>query len=454
MAARPNWSSLPSVLIVDILSYLSHKDRLNASSSCKRWRNCLFHPLFWQKINFRTSYSDRQRTKFLTDRCGRFVRQVVINFDSHNHKEVRECSQILDVLCGNKNLTSFSLLPSSCHIEWPDTQSTYFIDRFLDCIESIIKNSKKLKHFSLGFAEELLEHSSIILDLLGRNCSRMLESLHIASIKEDSENYGIIDLSASQFLTFTALRHLSVDYDHMSNELLSAFSSGCKNRLETLVVNVHGIDSEHEKVTNYSWVAVRKNCPKLEVTVNLIHSYDGVQGLLDILQPALPLTCFRQMFCTDLNPSAINYFSSHYKDTLRSIYIIDGLNDGFPIPYFSHMEEDTFVMLAWRCTKLEEFTLLGYEILDDDIMAIARLRGEQLKKFDIPLSCIATLDEDEETPARYAYVDDDFVLSVSNSLKWPWCPKEDSELPLAVFDAQADAELAYIEILLSDQQQK
>lgn len=211
----------------------------------------------------------------------------------------------------------------------------------------------------MGFAEELLEHSSIILDLLGRNCSRMLESLHIASIKEDSENYGIIDLSASQFLTFTALRHLSVDYDHMSNELLSAFSSGCKNKLETLVVNVHGIDSEHEKVTNYSWIAVRKNCPKLEVTVNLIHSYDGVQGLLDILQPALPLTCFRQMFCTDLNPSAINYFSSHYKDTLRSIYIIDGLNDGFPIPYFSHMEEDTFVMLAWRCTKLEEFTLLG-----------------------------------------------------------------------------------------------
>lgn len=48
-------------------------------------------------------------------------------------------------------------------------------------------------------------------------------------------------------------------------------------------------------------------------------------------------------------------------------------------------------------------------------MAIARLRGEQLKQFDIPLCCIATLDEDEETPTRYAYVDDDFVLSVSKS---------------------------------------
>ena len=46
-------------------------------------------------------------------------------------------------------------------------------------------------------------------------------------------------------------------------------------------------------------------------------------------------------------------------------------------------------------------------------MAVARLRGPGLKKFDIPLSCIATLDEDEETPTRYAYVDDDFVLSVN-----------------------------------------
>ena len=129
MAARPNWASLPNILIVDILSHLSYEDRLKASSSCKRWRNCLFHPLFWPTIRFRTSYSDRQRTKFLADRCGRFVREVLIKFNSHNHKEVRETSQILDVLCGNKNLTCFSLQPSSCHIEWPDTQSTYFIDR-------------------------------------------------------------------------------------------------------------------------------------------------------------------------------------------------------------------------------------------------------------------------------------------------------------------------------------
>jgi uncharacterized protein YnzC (UPF0291/DUF896 family) len=128
-----------------------------------------------------------------------------------------------------------------------------------------------------------------------------------------------------------------------------------KNKLETLVINVHGIDSEHQKVTNHSWRQVRKNCPTLEVTVNLIHSYDGVQGLLDILQPSLPLTCFRQLFCTDLNPSAINYFSSNYKDTLTSVYIIDGLNESGGQFFLTCLQE--WFVTFW-CSESIPWTLM------------------------------------------------------------------------------------------------
>ena len=45
-----------------------------------------------------------------------------------------------------------------------------------------------------------------------------------------------------------------------------------------------------------------------------------------------------------------------------------------------------------------------------------------------------------------------FNLQVSENLKWNWSPVEDDELPLAVFDISADAERAYMRILLSDQQ--
>lgn len=47
---------------------------------------------------------------------------------------------------------------------------------------------------------------------------------------------------------------------------------------------------------------------------------------------------------------------------------------------------------------------------------------------------------------------DMFNLQVSENLKWNWSPVEDDELPLAVFDISADAERAYMRILLSDQQ--
>lgn len=126
MAADPNWAVLPSVLLVDIFSYLSHEDRLKASSVCTRWRNCIFHPLLWHKIHFQLSFSNRLKTTFLADRCGHFVREAVIEFCSHSITEVRECARILYILSGNKNLQYFSLRPSSCHIEWPDTQAVYF----------------------------------------------------------------------------------------------------------------------------------------------------------------------------------------------------------------------------------------------------------------------------------------------------------------------------------------
>ena len=34
--------------------------------------------------------------------------------------------------------------------------------------------------------------------------------------------------------------------------------------------------------------------------------------------------------------------------------------------------------------------------MDDDLIAIARLRGKQLQTLDIPLSCIASVDEVED----------------------------------------------------------
>lgn len=451
MAAGPRWGSLPSVLIVDILSYLSHEDRLKASSVNKRWRNCLFHPSLWSKIKFQLGFSKRHRSRFLADRCGRFVREAVIKFNAHNCLEVREGMRIITILGSNKNLQHFALFPSSCHIEWPDSN---FVNRFLNGIETIVQISRRLRHFSLGCVEELLEHSNHLLQLLSKHHSQSLKHLFLASVKEDSENYGIIWLTPDDLRPFYQLTHLSIDYDYLTNSVLESFVDRSRAKLERLIIHVHGIESTHEKISNATWQMVSAHNPVLEVTINFVHSFDGVESLLDILQPNLPLAHFRQFFCTNLNTAAINYMSTHYRNSLQSVYILDGLMDGYPVPYISQTDEDPFVMLAWRCNKLQNFSLIGYEILEDDVIAIARLRGHSLKSYNIPHCCICTVEEEEEHISWFSHgcYAPEFPQKVSENLKWNWSPIEDDELPLAVFDISADAERAYMRILLSDQQ--
>ena len=118
MAKRSQWSSLPSIIIVEILSYLSLSDRLNASATCKRWRSCLFHPSLWRSVSFKVKYGSRRKSRYLTDMCGRFLREAKVDFSSEEPADVRECLRILEIFGENINLEKLALRPSSCQVEW------------------------------------------------------------------------------------------------------------------------------------------------------------------------------------------------------------------------------------------------------------------------------------------------------------------------------------------------
>ena len=121
--AGTDWALLPSVLIVEIFSYISRSDKLKASSTCKRWRSCLFHPLLWKRITLETSQSKRNKSRFLSSAFGRFIKECVVKFNSHDLDEVKECMKHLKVLAENKNLQVLCVEPSGCHTEWPENNS-------------------------------------------------------------------------------------------------------------------------------------------------------------------------------------------------------------------------------------------------------------------------------------------------------------------------------------------
>ena len=141
----------------------------------------------------------------------------------------------------------------------------------------------------------------------------------------------------------------------------------------------------------------------------------------------------------------------NYGPTLKTIHIVDGFVEAMPMSYENLTQtEDPFVMLAWKCSKLESLKILGtawsvfnisgkwnvwrslglwakytydiivglsnnilsaitdlgYEFLDENLVAIARLRGGGLKHLEVPQICILSLEEEEEEAANLAEADD------------------------------------------------
>lgn len=404
---------------------------------------------------FRVNSQSRRKAKHLAECCGKFVREAVVEFNSKHIGNVKECLRILKILSRNVNLEKFALRPLSCQVEWPIRDAVDTKDMYLDALEQIIRNSKKLKHISLGCISDLLDHAEEWLPLLAAFQGESMEVLHLSSVKEDPESYGLIDLPLRDLGNLSNLHTLGIDYDYVSVSLFDTLMQKGHAPLERLIIHVHGVEPGHEKIPNHTWQRMVKQNPSLEVTLNLIHSIDGTLALLDILQPAMPVAHLRMFFCQHLNTAAIGFISQHNCNTLQSIHIVDGFClDYGPNQYVTATQENPFVMLAWRCHNLRHFTLTGYRIDTEDVIAIARLRGTQLKTLDIPRCCLVSTEIEERGNMSWSALDaahQRCIDEVSKSIGWEWQPIEETELHLAVVDPMADAEAAYLNLLLQDQ---
>lgn len=122
--ASEDWSSLPSLISVQIFSYLDLTDKLNASSVCHRWRNSLFHPTLWKDYRMRLKTCTRKRNLHLAEVCAKFAREIVIEFKAKNAFSMRECVSLLNIIADNTNLKRLVLKPSSFRVEWPERMSS------------------------------------------------------------------------------------------------------------------------------------------------------------------------------------------------------------------------------------------------------------------------------------------------------------------------------------------
>ncbi|XP_071448888.1 F-box only protein 33-like [Hetaerina americana] len=445
------WENLPSVILLEIFSYLSHEDKIRASSVCRQWRCTLFHSTFLRSIHFKARTEDLNslaRTRYLSSCFAKKLRNAIVSLDSLNPLCVREVARVLQKLSENSFVRRLILKPSHCRFECPgiEREKLHFIERnIISPLKTIIKHSRELEALSLGCSEELATYSCILLNLLGRFQSRSLRQLHLASVKDDPNNYIILDLDYTLFQPFHMLQVLSLDYDYVSDSLLEIFTKPSNGGLKCLIIHVHGITKHHPNTSNQAWSLFCQYNPLCELRLTLIHSYDAVEILhSDILRPRMPLTHLKAFFCEQVNLATLNLLSVWYYKTLRSVWWVDSFPSALLIDAVNEGQPDPLVMAAWRCTHLEELVLLGYRCYDADLVAIARLRGPKLKRLDVTEEDIVDFLECE------SFID--LQYEVSQALKRNWQPISSENLHDVIHKPSVgDSDEFILPVVLQDQ---
>ncbi|XP_052122151.1 F-box only protein 33 [Frankliniella occidentalis] len=447
------WNNLPSVILLEVFKYLPRNDTISASSTCRQWRQNLYHGSLWRNLTFEINSHEEDtasRNRFLTSCFARKLRSAIVKFDSLDPLCVEEAARIVRKLINNPELRKLHLIPSNCRIELPDDerQKQLLERRGIQMLQKVA-TSLQMEELTLGCMEDITSYSKDLLNLLVENQSSTLRILGLATLKDDPDDYLLPEIDGSLFQNFRHLQILSIDYDNLDDQLLLALNSG---QMKRLIVHVHGIADTHQHTSDAAWKTFRIVNPSCELRLTLVHSYDAVGVLHNtILRPSMPLSHLRALFCEQINVLALQKVSMWYANTLRSIYWVDSLQSAGTNTLLD-LEEGPFtnpdqiipnplIMCAWRCIKLEEIVLLGYKLWETEVLAIFRLRPS-LHHFDVWDGDIL-LDESESLES--------FQQGLSNEIGTSWEPMNDGNLNEVILNPHnGDSDEYVLPVVIND----
>ncbi|KAJ3649944.1 hypothetical protein Zmor_021658 [Zophobas morio] len=381
----PYWAHLPSIVIHDIFDLLNKSDRQNASSVCKNWRQNVFHPKWWPEVTFKIQPYNIDRAKFFTSVFGKIVSVARVQVNTLAPECTDEFITLLEALSENNNLKELIIEPTHCHfnISRYHSKSSYNIQNVINILKRCLPNLSK---FSIGCIEDFAHYLDEYLMILANQQSEKVTVLGLASVKDNPNEYEDSYFECDLIKPFTNLKVLSIDFDQLSDNFLSCLDDA-KN-LERLIVHLHGVRDGHPGTTNAAWADFKNQHPKCELRLTVIHSYDEIKVLHEtVLKGQMPLTHLKVFFCENINMGVLEFLPAYYTETLRSIMWVDSLSNGKESWSFltSHYDNspDPLIMMSWLCKKLEELVLYGYKYCEENLVAIARLRGDKLKKLEV-----------------------------------------------------------------------
>ncbi|XP_042533793.1 F-box only protein 33 [Dipodomys spectabilis] len=472
-------ASLPSELIVHIFSFLSAPDRLRASASCSHWRECLFYPALWPQLRIclRVSPAEQPRLEFLMRKCGWFVRELRVEFAAENYLsgggggpgdgggvetgtgggEEVEALQLSSpwlevlrtylelVLCvlvsirNNRNLQKFSLFGDISVLQQQGSLSNTYLSKvdpdgkkikqIQQLFEEILSNSRQLKWLSCGFMLEIVTATS--LSSLSNSIAHTME--HLSLLDNNIPGNSTL-ITAVELERFMSLRSLALDFCDFTAEMARVLSDSNHVPLQRLSLLVHNVSVMHKSLDNMPndehWKALSRKSPSFRV---YMMAFDiKSEDMLKILKPSIPLERIHfDSYITCVSGAIVDLISRQYDKFLTHFILMNDVIDTSGFPDLSdNRNEDPLVLLAWKCTKLSLLAIHGYTVWAHNLIAIARLRGSDLRVLEVTEESIdfdqGELADQDVDPVH------NLIEQVSLGLSQPWHAVMDIE-SLSVF---------------------
>ncbi|XP_032594351.1 uncharacterized protein LOC6557209 isoform X2 [Drosophila grimshawi] len=383
----PQWHTIPAVALNQIYDYLESRDRSAAANCCWAWRQPFFQRRYFRNFRFHIDVAQDAKLSFFHRTMANLAKELVIVFDFHNAFHIQKMRRLLYKVARCDNIRSLRFQTNNVGLVAAGNMHSEHLIAIEQCFVEPLKmilnrKSQACQVLDLGAIEALTYYGQDFLKAMGK--PQELLQLTLASIKYDPSHYPILGLDTTLLQKCAALQVLSLDYDTLNDELLHTIQV---LPLRKLLIVVHGLDrEEHAGVSEAAWANFATHFTGIKLVLTLVYAYEAVELLqLRILRRHMPITHIRMLFCEFMNHEAIDWMSVHNSDTLRSIYYIDSVSKhSNRMDYMRHTRrQDPFVMLSWRCKQLEEFVVHGYNMDPHLLLGIARLRGRQLRRFEV-----------------------------------------------------------------------
>lgn len=346
---------------------------------------------------------------------------------------------VLVSIRNNRNLQKFSLFGDISVLQQQGNLSNTYLSKvdpdgkkikqIQQLFEEILSNSRQLKWLSCGFMLEIVTPTS--LSSLSNSIANTME--HLSLLDNNIPGNSTL-ITAVELERFENLRSLALDFCDFTAEMARVLTDSNHVPLQRLSLLVHNVSVMHKSLDNMPndehWKALSRKSTNLRV---YIMAFDiKSEDMLKILKPSIPLERIHfDSYITYVSGAIVDLISRQYDKFLTHFILMNDVIDTSGFPDLSdNRNEDPLVLLAWRCTKLCLLAIHGYTVWAHNLIAIARLRGSDLKVLEVTEESIdfdqGELADQDVDPVH------NLIEQVSLGLGQPWHAVMDIE-SLSVF---------------------